>query len=133
MNSNKKTISLPDLIEKKKILICCGSGGVGKTTASAALALYAATKGLKSLVLTIDPAKRLANALGVENIGYDEEEISPEEFEKAGITLKAPLFAMMLDTKHTFDSIILKYSSEERAQVILQNKVRKSILMLYIY
>jgi len=119
-----KNSQLWTLIEKKKVLICCGSGGVGKTTTSAALALYAATQGLKTIVLTIDPAKRLANSLGIQKIDYQEKEIPRSELKKAGIDAKAPLFAMMLDTKRTFDALIVKYApSEEKARAILENKL----------
>lgn len=123
MSAAKKS-TLWNLIEKKKVLICCGSGGVGKTTTSAALALYAATQGLKTIVLTIDPAKRLANSLGIQKIDYQEKEIPRSELKKAGVEVKAPLFAMMLDTKRTFDDLIVKYApTPEKAQAILENKL----------
>ncbi len=120
--SEKK--SLTKLIEAKRILICCGSGGVGKTTTAAAIALKAAVLGYKTIVLTIDPAKRLANSLGIEKIDYQEKELPKAELKKAGVEVKAPLYAMMLDTKRTFDSLILKYApTPERAQGILDNKL----------
>lgn len=124
MSPEAKKGALHGLLERKKVLICCGSGGVGKTTTSAALALYAASMGYKTIVLTIDPAKRLANSLGIQKIDFQEKEIPKAELRRAGIEPKAPLFAMMLDTKRTFDDLILKYApSEEKAQVILQNKL----------
>ncbi len=120
--------SLEELIRDKKVLICCGSGGVGKTTTSAALALFAASKGYKTLVLTIDPAKRLANSLGIQDIDFQEKEIPENEFKKALVPKKAPLFAMMLDTKRTFDGIILKYASNElQAQAILENPLYQQL------
>src|SRR5262245_35747429 len=100
---------LRDLIWKKRVLICCGSGGVGKTTTAAAISLFAAMEGLKTIVLTIDPAKRLATSLGIANIDYREREIPMEELEKNQLNPKAPLYAMMLDTKRTFDNLIQKY------------------------
>jgi len=120
----KSTNPLNDLIAQKKVLICCGSGGVGKTTTAAALGLYASAQGYKTLVLTIDPAKRLANSLGIKTIDYLEKEIPKKEFQKAGIEARAPLFAMMLDTKKTFDALIVKHASNrERAEAILENKI----------
>ncbi|HCU24572.1 MAG TPA: ATPase [Deltaproteobacteria bacterium] len=124
MTAEAKKLSLAGLLERKKVLICCGSGGVGKTTTAAALALQAAGRGYKTIVLTIDPAKRLANSLGIQKIDYQEKEIPKAELKKAGIESKAPLYAMMLDTKRTFDALILKYaSSREKAESILQNKL----------
>ncbi len=124
MSPEAKKGVLHGLLERKKVLICCGSGGVGKTTTSAALALYAASMGYKTIVLTIDPAKRLANSLGIQKIDFQEKEIPKAELRRAGIEPKAPLFAMMLDTKRTFDDLILKYApNEEKAQSILQNKL----------
>ncbi|MCE9624410.1 MAG: AAA family ATPase [Deltaproteobacteria bacterium] len=124
MTPESKKIGLQGLLEKKKVLICCGSGGVGKTTTSAALALYASSIGYKTIVLTIDPAKRLANSLGIQKIDYQEKEIPKSELKKAGVEPKAPLFAMMLDTKRTFDDLIVKYAPDEaKAEAILQNKL----------
>jgi anion-transporting ArsA/GET3 family ATPase len=115
---------LRDLIWEKRVLICCGSGGVGKTTTAAAISLYAAMEGLKTIVLTIDPAKRLATSLGIADIDYRERQIPAEEWEKIGLNPKAPLYAMMLDTKRTFDHLIQKYSSNsETAEAILNNKL----------
>ncbi len=108
-----------DFLNEKKIIICCGSGGVGKTTLSAALALEAAHRGKKTIVLTIDPAKRLATAMGLDGLGYTPKEIitSPP--------LSGKLYAMMLDTKRTFDRLIEKYASDPTS--------RKSILNNTLY
>jgi anion-transporting ArsA/GET3 family ATPase len=115
---------LKDLLWEKRVLICCGSGGVGKTTTAAAISLYAALEGLKTIVLTIDPAKRLATSLGIADIDYRERKIPEAEWEKIGLNPKAPLYAMMLDTKRTFDNLIQKHSSNpETAQAILDNKL----------
>ncbi len=99
-----------ELIEEKRLIVCVGSGGVGKTTVSASIALAAALQGKKSLVVTIDPAKRLADALGISQIGNEEFEIDlaplgPEIQQKGG-----RLFAMMLDHKLTFDRLVERYS-----------------------
>lgn len=116
------------LFNDKRVLICCGSGGVGKTTTAAALALSAAMRGYKTLVLTIDPARRLANSLGIEKIDYLEKQIPKAELKKAGIETKAPLFAMMLDPKHTFDALIVKHAtSPEKANAILDNKLYRQL------
>ncbi|RJP68884.1 MAG: ArsA family ATPase, partial [Candidatus Abyssobacteria bacterium SURF_17] len=70
-------MSFIDLIETREIIICCGSGGVGKTTAAAGLAIEAALRGRKVIVLTIDPAKRLANSLGLSELGNEERLVPP--------------------------------------------------------
>lgn len=102
---------------KKKILICCGSGGVGKTTTAAALALQGAMTGKKAMVLTIDPARRLARALGLEELPDE-----PKEVPVPGA--KGHLFAMMLDTKRTFDKLIERHTpSPGRREAILSNRL----------
>jgi len=102
---------LKRLLTDKKTLIVVGPGGVGKTTTSAAFAVHAARQGLKTLVLTVDPARRLANALGLEELGNQEVRIDPARFEAAGMPLgKGELYGMMLDTKSTFDALIDRYA-----------------------
>src|SRR3990167_1354212 len=78
---------LARLLEQKKVVLCVGSGGVGKTTTSAALALAAARRGRRVLCLTIDPAKRLANSLGLERMTDEETIVAKEIFDAAGITV----------------------------------------------
>ncbi|SFT35050.1 arsenite efflux ATP-binding protein ArsA [Geodermatophilus amargosae] len=97
-----------------RILVCCGSGGVGKTTTSAALALAAAEAGRRVVVLTIDPARRLAQSLGLEELDNE-----PRKVEIPGIA--GELHAMMLDMKRTFDDIVVSHSTPERAEQILAN------------
>jgi anion-transporting ArsA/GET3 family ATPase len=97
-----------------RILVCCGSGGVGKTTTSAALALAAAEAGRRVVVLTIDPARRLAQSLGL--VELDNE---PRRVDVPGIP--GELHAMMLDMKRTFDDIVVSHSTPERAEQILAN------------
>jgi anion-transporting ArsA/GET3 family ATPase len=97
-----------------RIIVCCGAGGVGKTTTSAALALAAAEAGRTVVVLTIDPARRLAQALGL--VELDNE---PRRVDVAGAD--GQLHAMMLDMKRTFDDIVAAHSTPERAQQILDN------------
>jgi anion-transporting ArsA/GET3 family ATPase len=97
-----------------RIVVCCGSGGVGKTTTSAALALSAAEAGRRVVVLTIDPARRLAQSLGLEELDNE-----PRQVDVPGIAGR--LDAMMLDMKRTFDDIVVAHSTPERAELILAN------------
>ncbi|MGY1843111.1 ArsA family ATPase [Modestobacter sp. SYSU DS0875] len=97
-----------------RIVVCCGSGGVGKTTTSAALAVAAAEAGRQVVVLTIDPARRLAQSLGL--VELDNE---PRKVEVPGAS--GELNAMMLDMKRTFDDVVSAHSTPERAQVIFEN------------
>jgi anion-transporting ArsA/GET3 family ATPase len=96
------------------IIVCCGSGGVGKTTTSAALALRAAERGRKVVVLTIDPARRLAQSMGIEELDNTPRPVK----DVAG---DGRLDAMMLDMKRTFDEVVLSQASPEKAQQILAN------------
>ncbi|MCD4532757.1 ArsA family ATPase [Nocardioides sp. cx-169] len=98
------------------IIVCCGSGGVGKTTTSAALALRAAERGRKVVVLTIDPARRLAQSMGIEELDN-----TPRPVAAVDGTAGGHLDAMMLDMKRTFDEVVESQASPEKAQQILQN------------
>ena len=100
-----------------KIIICCGSGGVGKTTTSAAIALRAAEAGRKVAVLTIDPARRLAQSLGVGELDN-----TPRPVTGIDKTARGSLDAMMLDMKRTFDEVVIAHSTPEKAEAILQNQ-----------
>lgn len=103
--------------------MCVGTGGVGKTTTSAAIALAAAGSGLRTLVMTIDPARRLANAMGLSEFGNVEREISAETAAEYGVELKAPLWAMMPDVKRTFDELITRIAPDpERRDKIFHNR-----------
>ncbi len=119
---------LDDLIEDREIIICCGSGGVGKTTTAAAIGIHAAMRGRKALVLTIDPAKRLANSLGLSELGNEERRVPAKKFVEAGLNPEGELHAMMLDTKRTFDELVNKHSlNEEMRDRILDNMLYKNI------
>ena len=96
------------------IIVCCGSGGVGKTTTSAALALRAAERGRKVVVLTIDPARRLAQSMGIERLDNTPRPVS-------GVQGPGSLDAMMLDMKRTFDEVVESQASPEKAKQILEN------------
>ena len=112
------------LIESRRVILCVGSGGVGKTTTTAALGLLAAKQGKRVLCLTIDPARRLAQSLGLEEFSADAQVIDRERFERAGIDASGSLTVMMLDTKRTFDQIVERYaSSPEACERILQNRL----------
>lgn len=98
------------------IIVCCGSGGVGKTTTSAALALRAAERGRRVVVLTIDPARRLAQSMGIEALDN-----TPRPVGGVGSAGGGSLDAMMLDMKRTFDEVVLSQASAEKARSILDN------------
>jgi len=116
-------MNLERTFEDKEILICCGSGGVGKTTAAASIALEEARRGRRVLVLTIDPARRLANAMGLEELGNRESPIPQQTLRDAGIRPDGELHGMMLDTKRTFDELIDRISpTPEKRDQILSNK-----------
>jgi anion-transporting ArsA/GET3 family ATPase len=121
--------SLDQLLAAKEIAISCGSGGVGKTTLSAASATMAAVRhGGKVLVLTVDPAKRLADALGVEGIGNDETQVPQSAFTDAGITPRGELWAAMLDTKQSWDALVRRDAPDARtAREILENPLYQNI------
>jgi anion-transporting ArsA/GET3 family ATPase len=116
-------LDLESLLRCKEIVICCGSGGVGKTTVSAALGVQAALLGKKVLTLTVDPAKRLADSLGLSELGNQEAAVPEERFLRHGKNLKGSLHAMMLDTKRTFDELIERYApNEDVARNIMHNQ-----------
>jgi anion-transporting ArsA/GET3 family ATPase len=107
-----------------EIIICCGSGGVGKTTISAALGLYGAMVGKKTMVLTIDPAKRLADAMGLKGFNADAQQVPLENLNlPRNATARASgLYAMMLDSKTTFDQLVARYASSKFRDKILNNR-----------
>jgi anion-transporting ArsA/GET3 family ATPase len=104
------------LLRDAKIIVCCGAGGVGKTTTAAALAVRAAEQGRSVCVLTIDPARRLAQSMGLTELDN-----SPREVQGIDRAAGGRLDAMMLDMKRTFDDIVVAHSDEGRAQAILAN------------
>jgi len=103
------------------IIVCCGSGGVGKTTTSAALALRAAERGRKVVVLTIDPARRLAQSMGIEALDNTPRPVSGVEGAGGPGGHGGSLDAMMLDMKRTFDEVVESQASPEKAKQILEN------------
>ena len=120
----REPIDLGRVLESHRVIVCVGSGGVGKTTTSAALAVNAAAQGRRVLCLTIDPAKRLAQSLGLQELRGSEQQVSAELFASYGLTLRGSLSAMMLDMKHTFDDLVAGYaSSAEQRDRILGNRL----------
>ncbi|MGH2792874.1 MAG: ArsA family ATPase [Actinomycetota bacterium] len=110
---------LAELLAQRHVLVCVGPGGVGKTTAAAALAVRAADEGRRVIVLTIDPARRLAQSLGLDTLDNTPRLIPAKAF--PGRKPKGELWGMMLDMKRTFDEMILDMTSPERAQKIYAN------------
>lgn len=103
-----------------RIVVCCGAGGVGKTTTAAALGVRAAERGRRVVVLTIDPAKRLAQSMGIDALDN-----SPRRVD--GVEGPGELYAMMLDMKRTFDEIVEAHADGDRANAILENPFYQSL------
>ena len=119
--------SFAQVLAEKQIVVCVGSGGVGKTTTAAALALAAARSGRRTLVITIDPARRLASSLGLAALGHEVQDI-PAELVSVGIEGAAPLSAMMLDQKRAFDEVVARHAKDPVAvQRILANPIYAQI------
>jgi anion-transporting ArsA/GET3 family ATPase len=111
---------LTSLLDGKRIVICAGSGGVGKTTTAAAVALGMAERGLRVVVVTIDPARRLANSLGLEELGNEPRRIS--------VDVEGELWAMMLDSKRTFDELIERLAPDARTRdEVLGNRIYQQL------
>jgi len=121
--------SVWEMLDGKRICICAGSGGVGKTTTSAAIAAGMAARGKKVAVLTIDPAKRLADSLGLAELGNTESQVDPALFEAAGVDCgDGELWAMMLDAKATFDETVRKHAADDESRErILNNRIYQQI------
>ena len=112
--------TLPDLVAERSVVVCCGSGGVGKTTVSATFALAAARAGRRSCVVTVDPARRLADALGVESLPNTPSEVEGD--------WPGHLHALMLDSKGTFDDLVQRYArTPEQAEAILTNRLYQNL------
>jgi anion-transporting ArsA/GET3 family ATPase len=116
------------VLEGRRIVVCAGSGGVGKTTTAAALAMGMAERGLKVAVVTIDPAKRLADSLGLEELGNEARLVDPERFSEHGVQITGELWALMLDPKRTFDALIERLAPDEAtARDVLSNRVYQQL------
>jgi len=115
-------------LDGKRVLIVAGSGGVGKTTTSAALALGLAAEGKRVAVITIDPARRLADALGLDALGNEPHRVDPARLADHGVALEGELWAMMLDSKRTFDELIAQLAPDAKARdEILANRIYQQL------
>lgn len=121
--------SLEGLLAAREIVVACGPGGVGKTTTAAAAAATAAARlGGKVLVLTVDPARRLADALGLEDIGNEEHRVPADAFAAAGVRPKGQLWAAMLDTKQSWDALVRRHAPDDATRdQILANPLYRNI------
>ena len=117
-----------EILAGKRVCICAGSGGVGKTTTSAAIATGMAARGMRVCVLTIDPAKRLADSLGLKQLGNEARRVAPELLERQGVEMHGELWAMMLDAKATFDDLVARHApDEESRERVLNNRIYQQI------
>ena len=115
------------VLDSSRVVLCAGPGGVGKTTTSASLALGAAIAGKKVCVLTIDPARRLADALGLK-LDNEPHQVDCGALVEEGLVVEGELWAMMLDNRRTFDDLIFRLTPDEDArQRILGNRVYRTI------
>jgi anion-transporting ArsA/GET3 family ATPase len=113
-------VTLDSLISDRQIVVCCGAGGVGKTTTAASIAVEAARRGRRACVVTIDPAKRLADALGLESLSNVPRRVEGD--------WSGELFALMLDTKSTFDALVARYAATpQQADAILSNRLYRNM------
>jgi anion-transporting ArsA/GET3 family ATPase len=117
-----------EILAGKRICICAGSGGVGKTTTSAAIAAGMAADGLRVCVLTIDPAKRLADSLGLRELTNEARKVDPALLREQGIEMRGELWAMMLDAKATFDDVVRRHAPDaESRDRVLDNRIYNQI------
>src|SRR5271154_823771 len=116
--------TLASRVLEARVLVCVGAGGVGKTTTAAALALGLAARGQKVVVVTIDPARRLASAFGLGELPSEPRRVERALLSAQGVLLEGELWAMMLDSKRTFDELIARLAADEGARAeILANPV----------
>jgi len=115
-------------LQGKRVVICAGSGGVGKTTTSAALAMGLAAAGQRVAVVTIDPARRLANSLGLAQLDNEPRRVDPGRFAGHGIEMRGELWAMMLDPKRTFDELVARLAPDAATRDdVLSNRIYAQI------
>jgi len=124
-----RSADLEHLLATREIVVTCGAGGVGKTTTAAALATLAASRlDARVLVLTVDPARRLANALGLEALGNREARVAESAFEAAGLPARGQLWAAMLDMKHSWDDLVERHAPNAKVRdQLLANEVYANI------
>ncbi|GMU79055.1 MAG: anion transporter [Acidimicrobiia bacterium] len=132
--SRVPSTSMEPLLAAREVVVFCGSGGVGKTSTAAAAALAAAVHiGGRVLVLTVDPARRLADALGIEGIGNVERRVPDDVLRAAGLAPRGELWAAMLDTKASWDDLVLRHApDEETAYRILDNRLYENLTSRFV-
>jgi len=119
---------LAALLDGKRIVICAGSGGVGKTTTAAAIAMGMAARGARVAVVTIDPARRLADALGLDALTDEPRLVDPSRFAGHGVRVTGELWAMTLDSKRTFDALIERLAPDAAARdEVLANRIYQQL------
>jgi anion-transporting ArsA/GET3 family ATPase len=120
MKEQRSHSDLATVITDHQVVVCVGSGGVGKTTTSASLALWGALSGRKTAVVTIDPAKRLADCFGLDSTSNQGKQVSPEVFRQYGLNPRGSLTALLIDQPSAWDAAIARYapSEEIRAQIL---------------
>ena len=123
MSTTPPALDMAEILSdtSNRVVVCCGAGGVGKTTTAAAMALRAAEYGRTVVVLTNDPARRLAQALGIDDLGNSPQRVP------LGPEVAGELYAMMLDMRRTFDEMVTSYSGPQRAQAILENQFYQTV------
>jgi anion-transporting ArsA/GET3 family ATPase len=120
--------ALRSIVDARHILVCVGAGGVGKTTVAAALALQAARRGRRAVVITIDPARRLADALGLRELDNEPRPLPSEVLAALGVRGDGSLSAMMLDMKRTFDDLVTRFAPDPAARErILANPIYQHV------
>jgi anion-transporting ArsA/GET3 family ATPase len=119
---------LSSALDRRRVIVCAGPGGVGKTTTAAALAVLAARRGASVAALTVDPARRLADSLGIGNPGAEPRDVDPALWRLPDQPRPGRLTVMMMDTKHTFDEVVERHaSSPEARDRILNNALYKHV------
>ncbi|MHB1986773.1 MAG: ArsA family ATPase [Acidimicrobiales bacterium] len=129
LTSPASTVDIEQLVAAKEVIVACGSGGVGKTTAAAALAATAAARmDGRVLVITVDPARRLAEALGVQDIGNQATKVPDTAFAAAGVKPKGALYAAMLDMSESWDALVRRHAPDQKtAAQILGNPLYQNL------
>lgn len=116
------------MVEGRRVVVVAGAGGVGKTTVSAALALGLAARGARVAVVTIDPARRLATALGINDLGDTPHRVDPARVEAAGIPMRGSMDALQLDPRATFDRLVAREAPDDAARErILSNRIYRHL------
>jgi len=127
MTRRSPPLDLERALRDRRVIVCVGAGGVGKTTVAATLALRAAAEGRRAMVLTIDPARRLANALGLERLGNVETEVDLARLRGAGVEPQGRLFATMLDLQRSWDDFIARHVLPGQREALLRNRFYQTL------